>query len=104
MIMVSSAKDKIGRKRKVINPMCMCCECSNESTSGGIPDFHSLVLRGGEDLACAAPSDAGDGAFVAGEYELNSFGDGVPNADSGVFGGGSEAWTGGRLKMVGFPC
>lgn len=46
-----------------------------------VPNFDSLVVGGGVDVACAAPADTSDGAFVAGQDGFNTFGNDVPDAD-----------------------
>ena len=103
VIVVSGAKNKIGRECKVIDPMGVSCKGRDESTGRSVPDLYSFVLRRGVDLAGAPPAHAGYGAFVAGENELNASRDYVPDADGGVLGSGSETRAAEGLKVVGFP-
>ena len=60
-------------------------------------------MGGGVDVSRATPANARDRAFVAGKNEVNAFGDGVPNADGGVFRSRGKARAAGGLKVVGFP-
>ena len=60
-------------------------------------------MRGCVDVSHAAPAYARDGAFVTGENEVDAFGDGIPDADSGVFGRRGQARAPGGLEVVGFP-
>ena len=50
------------------------------------PDLYRLVMRGGVDVACAAPADAGDGAFVPAKDCFDTFGDDIPDSQCRVFG------------------
>lgn len=60
-------------------------------------------MGGGVDGAGAAPTHTRDGGFVAGEDEVDAFGDCVPDADGGVFGAGCEAGGGILAQVVGLP-
>ncbi len=103
VVVVGGAEDEVGREGEVVDPVRVRREGMQEGASGGGPDFDGFVVRGGVDVACAAPAYAGDGAFVAGEDELDAFGDGVPDSDGGVLGGGDEVGEAGGLEVVGFP-
>lgn len=102
--MVGGAEDEFGGEGEVVDPVGVCGEGADEGSLGGVPEFDGFVVGGGVDCARAAPADAGDGRFVAGEDEVDAFGDGVPDADRGVLGAGGESDA--RFlfaEVIGFP-
>lgn len=104
VVVVGGAEDEVGGEGEVVDPVGVRGEGGDQGAFGGVPQFYGFVVRGRVDGACAAPADAGDGGLVAGEDEVDALGNGVPDADGGVFGAGGEARGGGVLpQVVGLP-
>lgn len=100
---VGGAEDGVGGEGEVVDPVGVRGEGVRQGTGGGGPDLDGFVVRGGIDVSGAAPADARNGAFVAGEDEVDAFGDDVPDSDGGVFGSGGETRSPGGLEVVWFP-
>lgn len=105
VVVVGCAEDEVGGEGEVVDPVGVGGEGGDEGALCGVPEFDRFIVGGGVDCSGAAPADAGDGGFVAGEDKVDAFGDGVPDADGSVFGAGCEALGGGVLlaQVVGFP-
>lgn len=86
MVVVGGAEDEVRGEGEVVDPVGVGGEGVGEGAGAGGPDFDGLVVRGRVYASGAAPADAGDGAFVAAEHELDAFRDDIPNADCGIFG------------------
>lgn len=61
---VGGAEDGVGGEGEVVDPVGVRGEGVHEGAGGGGPDFDAFVVRGGVDVAGAAPAHARDGAFV----------------------------------------
>lgn len=57
MIMVGCAKDKVGGKSKVIYPVSMSSQGTDEGASDCVPNFNRLVLRRSVNFSGATPAD-----------------------------------------------
>ena len=86
VVVVGGAEDEVGAEGEVVHPVRVRGQVVGQGAGGGVPDFDGFVARGGVDKSCAAPANAGDGVFVAGQSEVDALGDRVPYSDCGVFG------------------
>lgn len=58
MIEVAGSEHEVCGEGEVVYPVGVGLESVKEFAGGAVPDFDGFVLRGGVDVACAAPFHA----------------------------------------------
>lgn len=107
VVKVPGAQDKVGRQRKVVDPVGVALELVDEGAPDGVKYPHALVVAARVDearpLASGAPSHAGGATLVARQHMLGAPRVDNPDANGAILACACEARCAVAPEVIGFP-